>query len=232
MNDGEIVLSIVDASVHFKIGNNIFKKQNRYEVLNNINLDIYKGESLGIIGRNGAGKSTLLKLISGVIEPDEGKVINKNVTVSLLALQAGFDNNLTGRENSIMSGMLQGCSRKFVEDNLNEIYEYSELQTFFDEPVGCYSTGMRARLAFSISIILNPDILLIDEILSVGDKAFRKKAESTMTSKINSDQTIVLVSHSKEQINRLCNRAIFISDGTIALEGNPIEVNRSYETYC
>jgi len=225
----EPVISLKDVAVRYKRSGSLFRKKSYFEVLKSITLDIYPGESLGILGRNGAGKSTLLRLISGVIRPDQGIVVNRGVSVSLLALQAGFDANLSGRDNSIIGGMLQGCSRKAVEKELDKIHEYSELGDFFFEPVRTYSTGMRTRLGFSISTIISPDVLLVDEVLSVGDKHFKEKAERTMVAKMQSQQTVVLVSHSHHQIARLCDRAVLIDEGVSVISGNTDDVLTVYE---
>jgi lipopolysaccharide transport system ATP-binding protein len=223
------IISLQDVGVRYKRSGNVFRRNSYYDALKSINLEIYPGETLGILGRNGAGKSTLLRLISGVIKPDNGKVINSGVSVSLLALQAGFDPNLNGHDNAILSGMLQGYSRKEVEARLDEIQEYSELGDFFFEPVRTYSTGMQARLGFSIATIISPDVLLIDEVLGVGDQHFRQKAERTMVLKIQSQQTVVLVSHSHHQIARLCDRAVLIDEGVSFATGEPHEVLKIYE---
>ena len=225
----EPIISLQNAGVRYKRSGNVFRRKSYVEVLKSVSLDIYPGETLGVLGRNGAGKSTLLRLISGIIRPDSGKLVNRGVSVSLLALQAGFDANLNGRDNAILSGMLQGYSRSQVEARLDEIREYSELGGFFYEPVRTYSTGMRARLGFSITTIVSPDVLLVDEVLSVGDKHFKEKAERTMAAKIQSQQTVVLVSHSQHQIARLCDRAVLIDEGTSFASGDPAEVLGIYE---
>lgn len=223
------IISLQNVAVRYKRRGNLFRKKSYYEALKSITLDIYPGETLGILGRNGSGKSTLLRLISGLIRPNQGKIINNGVSVSLLALQAGFDPNLTGKDNAILSAMLQGHSRKKIQEQLNEIQEYSELGDFFFEPVRSYSTGMTARLGFSISTIISPDVLLIDEALSVGDQHFRQKAERTMIAKLQSQQTVVLVSHSHSQISRLCDRAVLIDEGNTVSQGDPNEVLHLYE---
>ncbi|NOR69479.1 MAG: ATP-binding cassette domain-containing protein [Methylomarinum sp.] len=223
------IISLQDVAVRYKRSGNIFRKKSYFDALKSINLDIYPGETLGILGRNGSGKSTLLRIISGVIRPDSGKIINHGASVSLLALQAGFDPNLNGSDNAILSGMLQGSSRREVQSKLNEIQEYSELGDFFFEPVRTYSTGMRARLGFSITTIISPDVLLVDEVLSVGDLHFKQKAERTMVAKIQSQQTIVLVSHSHQQILRLCDRAVLIDEGISLVSGDPAKVLSVYE---
>lgn len=209
------IISLRDVGVRYKRAGSIFRKTQYYQALKSINLDIYPGETLGIIGRNGAGKSTLLKVISGIIKPDSGEVLNQGVSVSLLALQAGFDPNLSGRDNAILSGMLQGYSCKELESKIGAIAEFSELGDFFYEPVRTYSSGMKSRLGFSVSMYTNPDVLLIDEALSVGDREFRTKAEKEMIKKLQSNQTIVFVSHSQQQIDRLCDRVCVLSSGTM-----------------
>ncbi len=225
----EPIISLQDVAVRYKRSGNVFRRKSFFEVLKSVTFDIYPGETLGILGRNGVGKSTLLRIISGIIRPDKGTLINRGVSVSLLALQAGFDPNLNGRDNTILGGMLQGFSRREVESRLDEILEYSELGDFFYEPVRTYSTGMRTRLGFSITTIISPDVLLVDEVLSVGDKHFKEKAKRTMVAKIQSQQTIVLVSHSHQQIARLCDRAVLIDEGISFSIGEPKEVLRLYE---
>lgn len=204
--EGDVIISLQRVGVRYKRRGGVFSKSTYFQALENVNIDIHRGETLGIVGRNGAGKSTLLRVISGIIKPDSGEVVNHGVTVSLLALQAGFDPELPGRDNAIMSGMLMGYTRRQVEVKLNDIACYSELGDFFEEPVKTYSSGMRARLGFSVAIYMTPDVLLLDEILSVGDKEFRGKAEKSMMKKIHSTQTILLVSHNEDQISRLCDR--------------------------
>jgi lipopolysaccharide transport system ATP-binding protein len=215
--------------VRYKRSGSLFKRKSYFDALKSVDLEIYPGETLGILGRNGSGKSTLLRIVSGVIQPDRGKITNHGASVSLLAMQAGFDPNLNGHDNAIFGGMLQGCSRRMVEARLDEIHQFSELGDFFFEPVRTYSTGMRARLGFSITTIISPDVLLIDEALSAGDQHFKEKAERTMVAKIQSRQTVVLVSHSHHQIARLCDRAVLIDDGINFATGEPGEVLGIYE---
>ena len=225
----EPIISLHEVGVRYKRSGNVFRRRSYFEALKSVTFDIYPGETLGILGRNGAGKSTLLRIISGIIRPDSGKLTNHDVSVSLLALQAGFDPNLNGRDNAILSGILQGCPRREVEAHLDEIMEYSELGDFFFEPVRTYSAGMRARLGFSITTIISPDVLLVDEVLGVGDQHFRQKAERTMVAKIQSQQTVVLVTHSHQQIARLCDRAILIDEGISFASGEPQKILRVYE---
>tara|TARA_R110002073_G_scaffold37866_4_gene109152 strand:+ start:19096 stop:19758 length:663 start_codon:yes stop_codon:yes gene_type:complete len=215
MNTSEPLISMIDVGIRYKRKGNVFKRPSYFDALKSINLEIKPGESLGILGRNGAGKSTLLRVLSGILRPDRGTMINNGHSVSLLSLQAGFDPVLTGRENAVLSGMLQGLSRREVTSRLDEIHEYSEIGDFFDEPVRTYSTGMGTRLGFSIARITSPDVLLIDEVLSVGDQEFRKKSERTLAKRIRSGQAVVLVTHSLAQSQVLCDRIVRIEDGVI-----------------
>lgn len=205
---GEVVISLEAIGVRYKRRGGLFRKPDYFQALENINLDIYRGETLGIVGRNGAGKSTLLRLIAGIIKPDSGTITNYGVSVSLLALAAGFDPELPGTDNAIFSGMLLGYTRRQVEARLDDIKAFSELGDFMHQPVKTYSSGMRSRLGFAVAMYMTPDVLLLDEVLSVGDKEFRKKAEGEMMKKLHSDQTIILVSHSEQQIDRVCDRKI------------------------
>ena len=224
----EPIISLQDIGIRYKRSGSVFRRKSYFEALKSVSLDIYPGETLGILGRNGSGKSTLLRVIAGIIRPDQGKLINHGVSVSLLALQAGFDPNLNGKDNTILSGILNGYSRREIEARLDEIQEYSELGEFFLEPVRTYSTGMRARLGFSITTTISPDVLLVDEVLGVGDQHFREKAERTMIAKIESQQTVVLVSHSQQQISRLCDRAVLLDDGISFAAGDPEETFKIY----
>lgn len=224
------LISLKNVAVHYRKRRSFFR-HDYYEALKDISFDLIKGETLGIIGRNGAGKSTLLRILAGVIKPDFGTVIHNTNKVSLLSLQLGFDPELSGRDNAIFGGMLLGFSRKAVEQNLDNVLEFSELNGFFDEPVKTYSTGMRARLGFSVAHFMTPDVLLIDEVLGVGDAKFRQKAEKTMVEKLRSDQTVVLVSHAAQQIEKLCRRALWIEDGRVRKIGRPEEVIDSYHEF-
>lgn len=205
----EIVISVNNVSVTYRQRSGLFKPAKSFEALSNVSFDLYCGETLGIVGRNGIGKTTLLKVLAGIIRPDKGKIINhRNASVSLLALQAGFDSELSGYDNAVLGGMLLGYSRKDVEAKLDEIAAFSELGAFMDQPIKTYSSGMRSRLGFSVALYASPDVLLLDEVLSVGDREFKKKAEAAITEKIRSDQTVVLVSHSESQVERLCDRTV------------------------
>lgn len=205
---GDVIITLQDVGVRYKRRGGLFRKPEYFQALEGISFDIHRGETLGILGRNGAGKSTLLRVVAGIIQPDSGEVVNHGVTVSLLALQAGFDAELPGTDNAILSGMLMGYTRKQVEARLDDIAEFSELGEFMYEPVKTYSSGMKARLGFSVAMYMTPDVLLLDEVLSVGDKQFKKKAETEMMKKLHSDQTVLLVSHSERQVDRMCERVV------------------------
>ncbi len=207
-------------------------RHGRFEALRNVSFDLYEGESLGIIGGNGAGKSTLLRVLSGIIRPDQGKLVNYGHSVALLSLQLGFDPNLSGRDNAIMNGLLLGFRWRQIQQKLDEIIAFSELGEFIDYPLRTYSTGMRARLGFSVAFHLDPDVLLIDEILGVGDASFQRKSRAEMERKIASDKTVVLVSHSLSDILKLCNRAVWIEHGKIKLDGKASEVVEAYEAFA
>lgn len=182
--------------------------------LNDVSFDLFPGETLGVIGSNGAGKSTLLRMIAGITDPDRGKLYRQpNISANLLALNVGFKQELSGRENVLFSGLLLGMSRRQIVEKIDEIRHYSELDDFFERPVGTYSTGMRARLGFALAIHADPDILLVDEVLGVGDESFKIKSHAAMKAKIASDKTVVLVSHSMEAIRSLCDRVLWLHQG-------------------
>lgn len=212
---------------HFLIRKCYFSKE-KYWALKNVSFNLYKGESLGIIGRNGAGKTTLLKLLGGIFSPDRGKVINYGVSTSLLSLQTGFIPYLTGRENAFLNGMYLGMKKKQIAEHIEEIHKFSGLGDFFYQPISSYSSGMRARLGFSVAAQLDPDVLLIDEVLGVGDRDFKEKSSKKIHGLLESDKTVVLVSHSPAAIKNLCDRAVLIEDGETVLEGGTEEVLDRY----
>lgn len=196
--------------------------------LKNISFQVRKGEKLGIVGLNGAGKSTLLKLISGVMKPTTGSIEVHGQLVPLLEIGGGFNPNYTGRENIFLRGALLGYSKSFMESKYDEIVEFSGLEDFIDVPVKNYSTGMYSRLGFSISTIVEPQILILDEVLSVGDIKFRNKSQKRMNSFLNRDTTVILVSHSLNQIMDICSRAIWMEDGRIVMDGPADKVCLEY----
>ena len=226
----EPVITVQNVGVRFGYRRSLFRND-VVEALRDVSFNLYQGDSLGIIGRNGAGKSTLLRLLSGIILPDSGRIFNNNVRTSLLALQVGFDPELSGRSNALLSGMLLGFGCEDVKANLDKIIAFSELGEYIDKPVKTYSVGMRGRLGFSIALEMNPDVILIDEVLGVGDIEFRKKSMVVMKEKLLSDQTIVLVSHSGQIVKNFCNKVVWIEDGISRMEGNSKEVVEAYENY-
>lgn len=201
------------------------------EILKNISLEVQQGETLGVIGGNGSGKSTLLKLLAGIYKPDSGDVVRYTKSTSLLSLTAGFDENLSGRDNALISSMFLGRTKKSALEAIDKIREFSALGEQFEKPVKTYSSGMLARLGFSIAIKMRADVILVDEIIGVGDASFREKAEKSLLDKMNSSQTFVLVSHSLDQIKRLCNRTVWLDQGQIMGFGNTGHVLSQYESF-
>lgn len=213
----------------------IFWKRNKNEVktvLDDINLNIKKGETVALIGTNGSGKSTLLKLITKIIYPTNGKVVVKGKLTSLLELGAGFHPDFSGRENIYFNASIFGLSKKQIDERLEKIIEFSELRDYIDNPVRTYSSGMYMRLAFSIAINVDADILLIDEILAVGDQHFQDKCYKRLNELQNSNTTIVMVTHDLERVKELCTRAIWIYDGKVRLDGEPKEIIKEYMKVC
>jgi len=203
-------------------------KNSRFEALRDISFEVSKGETLGIIGRNGAGKSTTLGLIAGVLKPSKGRIIVKGRISPLLELGAGFHHELTGRENVMLNGVLMGLTRTEVSRKMNEIIEFSELRDFIDQPIRVYSSGMLARLGFSVVAHLDPEILLIDEILAVGDMEFQKKCLDKMMGFKKSGVTMVFVSHSMADVERICDRVMWVEDHSIKMIGEPETVVSNY----
>lgn len=201
---------------------------NEFWALKDINFSLEKGDRLGILGLNGAGKSTLLKVIAGVLKPTEGTVTTKGVIVPLLELGAGFDMQYTGAENIYLYGAVLGYSREFIDSKFDEIVEFSGLGDFIDVPVKNYSSGMKSRLGFSIATIVEPEILILDEVLSVGDAKFRKKSEQKIMSMFDKGVTVLFVSHSLAQVQRLCNKAILLEKGKIIAKGDIDSVSKIY----
>lgn len=205
------------------------KVNNEFWALKNISLKIEKGDVIGIIGPNGAGKSTLLKLIAGVYKPTSGKIKVEGNVSPMIELGAGFDGELTARENIYLNGAILGYSREFIDEKFDEIVEFSELKDFINVPVKNFSSGMVAKLAFSVSTLVNPEILIVDEILSVGDIHFQKKSEDKMMSMINNKgTTVVYVSHSMDSIKKICNKVVWIDHGEMKAYGKTNEVCKKY----
>jgi len=198
-------------------------------VLDNINLEIKQGEMVGVIGRNGSGKTTLLRIISGVLEPKEGKVIVKGRLTPFLALGSGFNPELDAKENIILYGILLGASKNKILGEIDNILEFAELEDYIDVKLKRFSSGMFMRLAFSVAVSLNPDILMIDEVLAVGDASFQQKSFQKLLSFKKENKTIILVTHDLDQVERLCSKAIFLKDGKIAASGQPKLVVEKYK---
>lgn len=212
----------------------LFWKRNRYEereILKNVSFQVEKGEALGLIGKNGCGKSTTLKLLSKIIYPDEGEIKIKGRVSSLLELGAGFHPDMSGRENIYTNASIFGLSKKEIDERMDDIIAFSELEEFLDNPVRTYSSGMYMRLAFSVAINVDADILLVDEILAVGDANFQKKCYSRMKELKAAGVTIILVTHSSDTIENFCNKAIWINDGEIVANGSAREVVSQYQQF-
>ena len=201
---------------------------NEFWALKNVSFSVEKGDRVGILGLNGAGKSTLLKVISGVFKPTEGHVDKHGKMVPLLELGAGFDPQYTGKENIYLYGAMLGYTKKFIDSKYDEIVEFSELQKFMDVPVKNYSSGMKSRLGFSIATVVEPKILILDEVLSVGDAKFRKKSEKKIMSMFDSGVTVLFVSHSLEQVQRLCNKAMILEKGKLIAYGDIDQISEQY----
>lgn len=226
-------VEIKNVSMHFnmnkdKIDNlkeyciKLLKHQLFYEnfvALENINLNIEKGDTFGIIGLNGSGKSTLLKIISGILKPTYGSVKTEGTIAPLIELGAGFDADLTARENIYLNGSILGYSRDFMKSKFQQIVEFSELEEFIDVPIKNFSSGMVARIGFSVATMVKPDILICDEILSVGDYLFQEKCEKRINSLMDGGTTVILVSHSIEQVERICNHVMWLEKGKIKAVG-------------
>lgn len=236
-------ISVKDVKIRYRMLNKVsffralmspnkFTKTEYFEAVKGVSFEVPKGQILGIVGKNGSGKSTLLRAIAGIFSPDEGEIDLHGNSISLLSIGVGFQNSLTGRENIYLSGMLLGFSRNQIEEKIEEIIEFSELGKFIDRPVKSYSSGMYSKLAFSITAILETDIMLIDEVLSVGDAKFKKKSYAKMKELIsNEDRTVLIVSHSSETIKNLCDNVLWIHDGEMKMYGTTAKVLPKYDEF-
>lgn len=207
------------------------KEKKEFWALKDVNLEVKKGEVVGFVGSNGAGKSTLLKIVAGVMKPTKGSVEKYGNICPMIELGAGFDMDLTARENIYLNGAILGYSKEFIQEKFDEIVEFSELHDFLDVPVRNFSSGMVARLAFSVATIVDPEILIVDEILSVGDIAFQQKSENKMKSMIQGGTTVLFVSHSLAQIESLCDRVVWLENGTVKKIGDPKQICEEYKEY-
>lgn len=252
MNEKEIMIEVENVSMRFNLGIekgfslkqgfiDLFdkkkrkekkekKKKNEFWALKDVNFTVNKGEVVGFIGSNGAGKSTLLKVVAGVMKPTKGEIKAYGNICPMIELGAGFDPQLTARENIYLNGAVMGYSKELIDSKFNEIVEFSELRDFLDVPVQNFSSGMTARLAFSIATIVDPEILIVDEILSVGDIAFQAKSEEKMMSMITGGTTVLYVSHSLESIKKLCDKVIWIEHGVVQKIGGK-EVCEEYKKF-
>ena len=241
--DNEIAIKVEHLTMEFKVTKDKIDtlkeyfirtiKNNKNEkehtrVLEDITFNVYKGDRVGILGFNGAGKSTLLKILAGIYEPTHGKITINGKVAPLLELGAGFDKNYTGKNNIYLNGALLSMEEDFINSKYDEILEFSELGEYINYPVKNYSSGMRAKLGFSIATLVNPDILIIDEILSVGDIKFRKKSSEKIRSMMQDGVTVLLVSHSIGQIREICDKCIWIENGHLIMEGDANEVCDAY----
>lgn len=215
----EYVIKFLTRKLHFT----------EFWALRDISFELGKGDRLGVLGFNGAGKSTLLKTVAGVMKPTHGRITVHGSVAPLLELGAGFDLNYTGKENIYLYGATLGFSRKFLDEKYNDILEFSELKEFIDVPLKNYSSGMRARLGFAIATTVNPDVLILDEVLSVGDARFRQKSEARIQSMFDKGTTVVFVSHSTDQVRRICNKAIILDHGKMIASGSADEICALYE---
>lgn len=204
-------------------------RYNEFWALRDVSFEVKKGERLGVLGLNGSGKSTLLKIVSGVLKPTKGTIVTKGKVAPLLELGAGFNSQYTGRENIYLYGAVLGYSKEFLDEKFDEIVDFSGLGEFIDVPIKNYSSGMKSRLGFSIATVVEPDILILDEVLSVGDKKFRRKSEKKILDMFDKGVTVLFVSHSLEQVQRLCDKAIILEGGHIVAKGPVDKVARIYK---
>ena len=241
----ETVISINNATIRFNIASEKVDSIKEYFVkffkgalhfkeflaLKNINFEVKKGESWGIVGNNGAGKSTLLRLVCGILAPDNGSITVNGRISPILELGAGFDLNLTARENIYLQGALLGHSHTFMKERFDSIVEFSELAEFLEMPIKNYSKGMQARMAFSVATVVDPEILIVDEALSVGDSAFQRKCSDRIQEMLQGNTTFLFVSHSSAMVKQLCKNAIWLRNGELVMTGSSDEVCDAYEDY-
>ena len=204
-------------------------KFNEFLALDDVSFDLEKGKTLGLIGSNGAGKSTTLKLISGILKPTSGSIVTKGNIVPMLELGAGFDLELTGKENIYLNGAILGYSKQYLESKYDEIVDFAEIREFIDMPIRNYSSGMMARLAFSIASVVQPEILIVDEILAVGDAAFQEKSYKRMKELMSGGATVLFVSHDIEKIEEMCDKVIWLDHGKVVKEGKAKTICKAYK---
>ena len=243
MISNENAVELRDIEMHFNMSKErleslkeyflkFMKRELRFEdfvALDKISFDIKKGDVFGIVGLNGCGKSTTLKIISGILRPTKGTVETQGVIAPLIELGAGFDMELTARENIYLNGSVLGYSKKFMDEKFDDIVEFSEMRDFLDVPMKNYSSGMVARIGFAIATVTTPDILIVDEILAVGDFLFQQKCEERINKMMQDDTTVIIVSHSIEQIERLCKHCVWLEKGKVKMIGDAQEVCNAYK---
>ena len=241
MKKDEMAITVKDLHVYYRDMNRFSLKKGGlkargsgkiFKAIKGVSFEVPKGQILGICGKNGSGKSTLLRAISGIFSADSGSINLHGNSISLLSIGVGFQKQLTGYENIFLSGMLLGYSKEQIEEKVNDIIEFSELGDFVYRPVRSYSSGMYSKLAFSITAILETDIMLIDEVLSVGDIHFKEKSYNKMKELISNDErTVVIVSHNSNTIKELCDKVIWLHEGVIKDQGDPVEIMQKYEEF-
>ncbi len=242
MSEIENAIEVRDLRISYKCLNKLSIKKSLFtlkkskaevfEAVRGVSFNVPKGQIMGIIGKNGSGKSTMLRAIAGIFAPDSGSIDLHGFSVSLLSIGVGFQKKLTGRENIILSGMLLGFSEEHIKEKMDQIIKFAELGDFIDRPVRTYSSGMYSKLAFSITAILETDIMLIDEVLSVGDAKFKKKSYNKMKKLItDKNKTVIIVSHSSETLRKLCDTILWLHDGEVKMQGSVAEVLPVYEEF-
>lgn len=223
--------NLMHMSLHQSLLNKGIKRADIIRAVNDVSFSVKTGEILGIVGRNGSGKTTLLRSIAGIFRPDEGTIDTKGNRVSLMAIGIGFNMNNTGRENILKSGMLLGCKLDYVKERMDDIIEFSELGEFIERPVRTYSSGMYSKLSFAVTAILDTDIMLVDEVLSVGDERFRKKSYRKMEELMLSNRTVLIVSHATDTLKKFCDRVLWINEGKYIKMGETEEVLEEYDSF-
>lgn len=239
----EMAIEVEDVCVNYRGLNNLSIHQifgrdkskgssQTFQAVKNVSFNVDKGEIVGVVGKNGSGKSTILRAIAGIFRPDKGCIDLNGHRVSMMSIGVGFVPDLTGRENIMISGLLLGFSSKFVKEKTDEIIEFSELGHFIDKPVRTYSSGMHSKLSFAITAMMDPDIMLVDEVLSVGDARFRKKSSQKMKELIlDNERTVLIVSHDLNTLRNMCNKVIWMHEGEIVRCGNTEEVIEEYSEF-
>ena len=244
-DENNSIIRVENVSMRFRMANDrvtsikemvtkMLKRQVEYKdfwALKNVSFDVKRGEVIGLIGRNGAGKSTILKIISGILKPTEGSVYRGGGIVPMLELGSGFDYDLTGKENIYLNGAVLGYSKEFLESRYNDILEFSELGEFINTPIRNYSSGMMMRLAFSVATVVCPEILIVDEILAVGDEGFQNKSKARMLELMGGGTTVLFVSHSIDQIEEMCDRVVWLDQHKVKMIGDAHEVCQLYREY-